>query len=509
LIMKKPNILLIQTDQQSAETLGLYGNPIVKTPNLERLAENGIVFENTFCNYPACSPSRSSMMTGRYASTIRCHANHMLINPLEVSLPQVLKEAGYQTALIGKNHAFIARKEAKENSSDQADGKNGTLHEVFDYVKQGHHGHLVEGYENDSEVAAAHQWAVDHCWKSPLGHGTNPAPYERCGTQLLGDTAIDYLENVRQSEQPFFMWLSFPDPHTPYQTPEPYASMYDPDNVPLPPKDDLEGKPERQKVAHIMDAMDKADDDLIRKVRAIHYGMINFIDDNVGRVMETLERLGLEEDTIVMFTSDHGDSMGAHGLIQKHNAFYDSFTKVPLIVSWPGKISPQSSNHFVELVDFMPTLLELSGSPIPRGVQGRSFAPFLLDQSYEPREFVVIESGEEGEPMRLSEITDRPQDPFDESCFVWCAYREAWMGKGKSIRTHDWKLNIYTNGDGELYDLQNDPDELVNLFGKPECDSITVELERKLLRWSMQHEDSTPENKTVKLHYRKSAVNHT
>ncbi|TDQ37390.1 sulfatase family protein [Aureibacillus halotolerans] len=496
-MMKKPNIILIQTDQQSADTLGVYGNPIVKTPHLERLAQNGVVFDNAFCNYPACSPSRSSMMTGRYASTIRCHANHMLINPLEVSLPQVLKENDYQTALIGKNHAFMEN----ENAFDSAN-RQSTLHEVFDYIKQGHHGHLVEGYENDPEAASAHQWAVDHCWRSPLGHGVNPASYEKCGTQLLGDSAIDYLENVRQTHQPFFMWLSFPDPHTPYQVPEPYGSMYDLENVPLPPRDDLKDKPERQKVAHIMDAMDKADDDLIRRVRAIHYGMINFIDDNVGRVMETLERLRLKEDTVVIFTSDHGDSMGAHGLIQKHNAFYDSFTHVPLIVTWPGKISPQSSKPLVELVDLMPTLLELSGSVVPHGVQGRSFAPILFEQAYSPREYVVIESGEEGEPMTLSEITDRPKDPFDESCFVWCAHREAWLGKGKSIRTHDWKLNIYTNGDGELYDLQNDPDELVNLFGKPEHESITVELERKLLRWSMQQEDSLPENKTAKLQYR-------
>src|SRR5690606_14015536 len=150
-----PNILLIQTDQQSAETLGLYGNPLVRTPHLEKLASRGVVFEQAFCNYPACSPSRSSMMTGRYASTIRVHANHMLIDPREATLPQTLKVGGYQTALIGKNHAFTRDK----------------LHGAFDYVREGTHGHLVDGYKEDPEVIAAHQWAVDHCWSSPLGHG--------------------------------------------------------------------------------------------------------------------------------------------------------------------------------------------------------------------------------------------------------------------------------------------------------------------------------------------------
>ncbi|UOQ86945.1 sulfatase family protein [Gracilibacillus salinarum] len=498
--MCNPNILLIQTDQQTAETLALYGNSLVKTPHLEGLAENGVLFENAFCNYPACSPSRSSMMTGRYPSTIRCHANHMLINPEEITLPQVLKEQGYQTAIIGKNHAFMDGR--MENYYSSSREKEDILHQTFDYIVEGGHGHLVDGFRDDPEVQAAHQWAEENCFQKPLGYGTNPASFTKCGTQLLGDTAIDYLETVRNEDVPFFMWLSFPDPHTPYQVPEPYASMYDPANVPLPPKDDLNDKPERQRVAHIMDAMDKADDDVIRKVRATHYGMINFIDDNVGRVLETINHLGIKENTIIIFTSDHGDSMGAHQLIQKHNAFYDSFTHVPLIVSWPGTIQNKTGNHLIELIDLMPTLLELSNLSIPDGVQGKSFASYLLEQPYHPREYVVIESGEKGSPPEVSDITARPADPFDESCFVWCAYREAWYGRGKSIRTNDWKLNIYDNGDGELYDLKHDPAELSNLYGKTNYDSITIELERKLLRWCIDKDDVLPVNKTVHHQYK-------
>src|SRR5690625_1505577 len=279
----------------------MYGNSIVKTPNLKRLADEGVLFENNFCNYPACVPSRSSMMSGRYASTIRSHANYMLLNPEEVTLPQILKENGYQTSIIGKNHAFMNGKQDNfySNISDQ---KHDVLHEVFDYVREGVHGHLVDGYRGDPEVQKAHQWAQDNCWNSPLGHGTNPAHYENCGTQLLGNTALDYLENVRKPDQPFFMWLSFPDPHTPYQVPEPYASMYDPADVPLPAKDNLENKPERQRVAHLMDAMDQVDDETIRKVRAIHYGMINFIDDNIGRVLDRLR----SEDRRVGRSVDEG-----------------------------------------------------------------------------------------------------------------------------------------------------------------------------------------------------------
>ena len=499
----KPNILLIQTDQQSAETLGLYGNPVVKTSNLDRLAKNGVVFDNTFCNYPACSPSRSSMMTGRYASTINAHANHMITNPLETTLPEVLKEEGYQTALIGKNHAFMdGNRENLYPNEGMDDEKPNILHEVFDYVKEGVHGHLVDGYREDPEVQAAHQWTRDHCWKSPLGHGTNPASYEKCGTYLLSETAVDYLHNDRKKDQPFFMWLSFPDPHTPYQAPEPYASMYKPEDVPMPPKDDLTTKPERVRVANIMDAMDIADEQTIREIRAIHYGMINFIDDAIGRVMDSLEKLGIEENTIIMFTSDHGDSMGAHGVIQKHNFFYDSFIHVPFIISWPDHIESSRCQHLVELVDVMPTLLDLADCRIPFGIQGKSLAPYLQGGDYIPREFAVIESGEYGEPPLVSELTMRPESPFDESFFPWCAWEEAWLGKGKCIRTHDWKLNVYANGEGELYDLNNDPDELKNLFGDIKYKDMVQDLEYKLLLWMMENEDRIPENKTVGLKYR-------
>lgn len=497
----RPNLLLIETDQQTAETLSLYGNPVLKTPALEGLAERGVVFELAFCNYPACSPSRSSMFTGRYASTIGVHANHMLINPSETTLPQVLKEHGYQTAIIGKNHAFMETA-ASSYYPGGAPEQASLLREVFDYVRLAEHGHLVDGYRDDPEAAEAHEWAKRNCWFSPLGHGTNPARAEKCGTYLLGETMLDYLERVRDPEKPFFTWLSFPDPHTPYQTPEPYASLIDPAEVPLPPKEDLAGKPERQRVMHVMDAMDRADDDLIRRVRAIHYGMIRFIDDTLARVFAKLEELGLMDNTVIVFTSDHGDSMGAHGLIQKHNGFYDSFTHVPFIMRVPGYAGPKRTANMVELVDVMPTLLELAGAPVPYGCQGRSLAPFLLGEaSYAPRDYVVMESGEDGEPIKLSDITVRPEHPFDERYFVWCAYRDAWMGKGKSIRTREWKLNVYVNGEGELYDLQSDPHELHNRFDDPACAEVRIALERKLLLWTMAKEDRLPENRTVKLRY--------
>ncbi|MDF2524165.1 MAG: sulfatase, partial [Clostridiales bacterium] len=155
----------------------------------------------------------------------------------------------------------------------------------------------------------------------------------------------------------------------------------------------------------------------------------------------------------------------------------------------------------------MPTFLELAGIAVPPGVQGRSLAPYLEGKDYTPREYVVMESGEEGEPLRVSDITVRPEHPFDDRYFVWCAYRDAWMGKGKSIRTLEWKLNIYANGEGELYDLKADPDELRNRFDDPACDRIRSQLERKLLYWAIAKEDRLPLNTTVKLNYTEVKAN--
>ena len=499
--MEKPNILLIQVDQCSAESLGLFGNPLVRTPALEKLASRGITFQKAYCNYPACSPSRSSMFAGRYCSSLGIHANHMLLDPREQSLAHVLKDGGYTTALIGKNHAF------RDGTKDGED----ELHRLFDHVVQGGHGGMVEGYEDDPEVQEAKQWAVEHCWKSPIPYGTNPVRKEKQGSWLLGDESIKYLrlqatEQAEGEQQPFFLWLSFPDPHTPYQVAEPYASLYKPEDVPLPPKDDHSSKTERQRVAYIMDAMATATDDHMRRVRATHYGMINLIDDCLGRLVQTLEETGLEENTLILFTADHGDSMGAHGFVQKLNMFYDSFTRVPLLFSWPGRIKTGDTQELAELVDIMPTLLDFAGLEIPPGVQGKSLKPFLTGSIDSTKAFIVMESGEDGLPLKASELPYWPKDVWDESCFVWCAYREAWLGRGRSIRTEEWKLNVYADGEGELYNMKEDPDELKNLYRNESLQSLVMELKEQLLYWMLNHQDTLPINDTVKLHFQRDTA---
>ncbi len=532
--MKKPDIILIEADQLTAISLGLYGNPVVKTPTLERFAQRGMLFHRAYCNYPACAPSRCSMMTGRYTSTLRNHANHMLLNPEEISIPLCLRRAGYTTALIGKNHCFMDGRHANyypeqpafstESSSNiqhgisnvqgkeqgmQADAPHpaarhptpapNEILRAFDHLVHGDH-IGVDGMDSDAELRASVQWARENCWGQQHHFGKNPYPAEKSVTYTLTSAACDYVHAMACQDKPYFLWFSIPDPHTPYQVSEPYASMYDPEQMPAPIADNLENKPERQRIAHLLDHNHERDVDHFKALRAIHYGMINQIDDNLARLFDALEAEGRLENTLIVFTADHGDAMGDHGIIQKHNFFYDSICRVPFIISQPGRIEPGSSDRLVELVDLMPTLLDLAGVPVPHGVQGQSLAPLLQGHACLDKPCIVIESGEQGEPPHLADLYDDAGNLVDKgTSFAWCAFREAWLGRGKCLRTDRWKLCVYTNGEGELYDMREDPGEISNLYGRPEYREIEQELKEQLLLWCMRNQDTIPENRTVGL----------
>jgi arylsulfatase len=481
----------------------LYGNPVVKTPSLEKLVSEGFLFENAYCNYPACAPSRCSMMTGRYTTTIRNHANHMHLDPREVTLPMTLKRNGYTTAIIGKNHAFLEMEnyypEVPFGENDPR-RKYSELERNFDLSFHG--GHVgVQGMEDDEELKAAIQYGKERSWGQQHSFSVNPYPAEKSVTHTLASRACEYLK-AHSREKPFFMWLSIPDPHTPYQVSEPYASMYDPETIPPPIHDSLEGKPEQQKVSCILDYNDTYDDRHFQEMRAIHYGMINQIDDNLARVFTTLEETGLKEDTIVVFTADHGDSMGDHGILQKHNFFYDSFCRIPFLFSWPGTIPAGGRGALASLVDLMPTLLELAEVEIPHGVQGTSLASRVRGEAAAELPYLVIESGESGTPLKVADIYDEKGELINKNMsFAWCAFRACWFGRGKALVTDQWKLCLYENGDGELYDLVNDPHERNNLYGNPEYAGRETALKNQLLQWFIRKDDQIPENPTVKLHY--------
>lgn len=285
----------------------------------------------------------------------------------------------------------------------------------------------------------------------------------------------------RERDRPFFLWASFPDPHHPFRPPEPYARRYADADVPMPLRrpGELEDKPplfrqyfdgltrgaERHEGAGV-DHPGALTDDQLRDIIRFTYGMISLVDDQVGRLLQELERLGLAENTVVCFTSDHGELLGDHGLICKGPFHYENLLRVPMLWRWPGRLPVgRRTDGLASLVDFAPTVLDLAGVPIPGEMQGRSLAPLLRGGTETHREGVLTE--------------------FQSS------YRP-WLNL-KTWRTDEWKLTYYASQPyGELYDLRNDPGEFVNLWDSPEHRDVRSRLLERLLEELVLTEPRTP-----------------
>jgi arylsulfatase A-like enzyme len=489
--IEQPNIIFIVTDALRATALGLYGNPDVRTPHLERMAEEGVIFDWAYCANPSCVPSRCAVFTGRYPHTCRSRVNFVLLHPEERTFPQELGAAGYELAHSGKNHAYPYQ------------GPN-SLHEVFDWVYEVSHSGPVAP-NPDPEIQAYQRFLrkifvddVKHLGE-PWFPAKTPFRKEICNTHLTVEGALCYLRNAKE---PFFLHCSIPEPHTPYTAPEPYASMYDPEKIRLPEnyRDDLTTKPTYQKITQMVQRMDTEPEHRVREALAMYYGMINFIDDEVGRLLDYLRDTGLGERTIVVFTADHGEYVGEHGMISKANQLYDSLMRVPLLIWWPGVIqSGLRFNYLMEQIDLAPTLLELCGVAIPPGTQARSFASLLLGGNYQPREAVFAESGMEGPPTTMEQARALMDSQL---AYHWGGKPYSWRGRAKMIRTQRWKYCYYLDGQHELYDMIADPLELHNLAEDPGYKDLIVDFRKQLLDWCIATEDTLPvwpPEKTLKL----------
>lgn len=346
---QQPNILVIYTDQQRFDTLGANGNRLIRTPNLDRFAETGVNFTRATTTCPICVPSRVGFFTGRYAHANHSWSNAHLMAGDEADLITPLREHGYTTALIGKNHCFPPDR----------------LGQVFDLTEQAshlaYHPPRTEVQQRVNEVRAGKMYApvVD-----------NPLRPEEDITGRLFRSARAYL--AEEQEDPFFLWLSIPDPHPPYMVCEPYASMYEGVDLPLPVwrEGEMANKPYRQQCVVAWDALGRAypTEADQRRLKAVYWGMVSYIDDEVGKLMATLHKQGLAQKTIVVFTTDHGDYMGNHRMIRKGPHLYRDLTHIPQVVAWPGQIAPGTTDALTANIDVMPTLLDLAGIPLPEGI---------------------------------------------------------------------------------------------------------------------------------------------
>lgn len=483
--MPRPNVLFIMCDQLKATTLSVYGNRVCRTPSLERLAGQGVTFENAITPHPLCVPARTAIMASRYPHQIGTRRNETLMPAGVTHAYGVWKDAGYTTGLIGKNHCFD-----REEDIDLIDVRGELWHRglMDESTLKG-----MEWVRPVDKVKAAEVVRADIKRQSPrLAHAVTDFPEEDYGTAVITAQTERYLEERAQDSEPFALWVSYPDPHEPYEAARRYADMFPPESVDLPAsraEEFDESAPERNRILHRILGLTNDSEEDIRRAISVYYAMTRFVDDGIGRILDTLERTGLRDDTIVVFTADHGDFMGEHDMIVKGGVFYDCLVRVPLIVSWPGQVAEGvRDGSMVSTIDIVPTLLKLQGIDAPPEFHGEPL-PTVTDSA--PRDAAFSEYGSGGPAFTMADLEAMPEPYGYETLIGSLQWREA-EGDRRMVRTTRWKYvhdPMAGPAQDELYDLEVDPAELTNVVADPKNAAVVTEMRQRLDAWRSETGD--------------------
>ena len=466
----KPNVLWICTDQQRFDTLRCYGNERIDTPNLDRLARQGVLFENTYCQSPVCSPSRGSFLTSRYPRTCRLRQNGQKIPEDEVLVSKLFDKAGYTAGLVGKLHIAPCHTAVCPSSEKRIDDG----YSIFNWS---HHPDFLGKGSN---------WPLNeyNIWLTSQGQKYNRVPYhgspyiftgpdqEYCHSHWCAEKSIEFIRaHEEYPDHPWMLSVNIYDPHHDFDPSEKllekYIARLTEEDLPNYEEGELDNKPLVQQTDHkgangapgfyAYDEMTSADHLM---VKAAYYAMIEQLDLEVGRILDALQQTGQAERTIVVFHSDHGEMLGDHGMYLKGGYFYEPIVKVPLIISWPGKIGKNlRRKSLVELTDLAPTLLELCGIERHPGMQGQSLCRLLY-----------------------------PENPDEHRESAYSEYYNAMRhGSGRGVygsmvATRDYKLcYFHDENSGELYDLQKDPWERHNLYHSEQYREVKLKMLEMLM----------------------------
>jgi arylsulfatase A-like enzyme len=441
------------------------------------MQEKGIGLERNYCTAPLCVPSRISMLTGRWPEAHRVRMNLQDQDAyFGEDLYQVARRRGYRTALAGKNHTYLR--------SPNVDVWREYTH--------------VGGYVPPDAPKEVRDFEV---WLQGLhmNMAEEPSPYPLF-TQLPYRIVSDAIEFIDDSgEQPFFIQVSFPEPHDPEQVPRPYWNMFAPESVPdrcAGPEALARMGPRARWLYQLQQDNDADTERMWRRYKSNYLGALRMIDDQIGRLLEHLERKQMTGKTLVLFTADHGDYLMDYGLGRKGVGLYEHLAHTPLIWSGYG-IRPSSSvlSAFTSMADIMPTLCEVMGAEIPHGVQGRSLWPLLQGKAYPAEEFRSIYAGVGVGGLYYGDADKIPtsiaHDPARSGS--WDELNKVTLsGNQKMVRMAEWKLIYDMMGYGQLYNLRMDPCELQNLFGLPDTASIQARLMAELAMWLIRVQDSLP-----------------
>jgi iduronate 2-sulfatase len=454
---KRPNVLLVMCDDLN-NLIGCYGDARAKTPNFDKLAARGVRFEQAYCQFPLCGPSRNSLLTGLHPNSTGILRNQEIFRqtiPSHISLPQAFRRHGYFAARIGKLYHYNVPKSIGTNGHDDPGSWELELNPAG-----------VDRLEEEPQIVTLTpgQFGGTLSWyASPKGdsHHTDG---------LMAADAEWVLERcARQKDRPFFLAVGFFRPHTPYVSPRPYFELYPEKEMPVVQgvKDDQADLP-APALGSYKREQDKLTDELRRQALQAYYASISFADAQVGRVVDALDRLGLAENTIIVFTSDHGYHTGEHGLWQKMSLFEES-ARVPLLIVAPGTAAKGGvAKSPVGLIDIYPTLAELCGITPPDNLQGQSLVPMLKDPNVAGRGWAITQVSRGG---GRAAATVTPTVGGEGRSFF-----------GYSLRTPRWRYTEWDEGAAgrELYDHERDPRELTNLADEPAHADTVAELSKQL-----------------------------
>lgn len=456
----RPNILFLFTDQQRRDSLGCYGNRVCRTPNVDALADEGVRFDHAYTPTAICTPARASLLTGVMPHKHKLLANfernvgyNTELGDDAIPFSRYLRDAGYEVETEGKWHIGVVR---------------GPEYYGF---KGSHFPGWADPIDHEEYVAYLDQRGLPRFRVRDEVRGVFPngqpsnviagvydGPPEGTFTYFLAERTIERLRRHAESgnKRPFFLACQWFGPHLPYFLPKEYLDMYDPNDVELPVSmgETFENKPRVQRHYSAHWAFDSFAPDQWRKIIAMYWGYVTFIDEQVGRILKALQELGLAENTAVFFSSDHGAFVGSHRMQDKGPAMYDDIYRIPLVAKMPGGARGIVDDHFVSLIDLTATFVDLAGVEVPEHFDGRSLLPLLRGEKVDDwRNYIVAEFHGHHFPY--------PQ---------------------RMIRTDRYKLIVNPPDVNELYDLQNDPHELVNQIDNPEYRSVRDNLYALLYR---------------------------
>ena len=443
----KPNILLLMTDQQRWDAMGCSGD-WVQTPNLDRIASEGVRFTNCVTTSPVCIPTRLSLATGLYPHNTGVWNNmHHQMSAETPTWMQAVRDAGYRTSLFGKTHLH-------PHSGDLRERKELMNAYGLDDVNE------IGGPRASANVLShmTAAWQAKGLWDtyradyrerfSNKPHVVRPSvlPLEDYADVYVGQQAKGYLKRYDR-EEPWCCWVSFGGPHEPWDTPEPYASMYNPaDMPPAMPRPETGERPR----GHLDRLMERVNSNFeegeIGRLRANYAGNVTLIDAQIGEILDVIQARGELENTVIVHCSDHGEMNGDYGLTYKSN-FLNGAVRIPLLVRTPDAVEDAVCDSPVEWIDIGPTLVELAGGELKHRQFGKSLCPVLAQPASMHRDFAISEI--EGEIMLLN---------------------------------RQWKIALNANGEAYLlFDVQNDAEETQNLAGRPEIADVETELRLQIL----------------------------